>query len=172
MQDAIKCCHHLLHFCSNSKSQRKTSYLVTLSCFIYRIKLSKCCSKDNLDGCLKMQYCSLVELALLIMIWTTSCTNSSNFSKRKLMKVLNKLSIVHMVTMMSYTFILGLTNCPPSFSNSIGVKYSQVLMYAIATCIGIQFLLQFHQVVFHCCLRNSICNSKKFKIHKFFYKEK
>jgi hypothetical protein len=138
MQDAITMLSSFIALLLQFQKPKKTSYLVTLSCFIYKMKLNKCCSKYNLDGCLKLRYHSLVELAWLIMIWTTSCTNSSNSSKRKLTKVLNKLTIVHMVTMMSYTLILGLTNCPPFSSNSISVKYSQVLMYAIATSFGIQ----------------------------------
>jgi hypothetical protein len=43
-------------------------YLVTLLCFIYNMKLSKCCFGVNLDGCLEMWCGSLVDFAWLMMV--------------------------------------------------------------------------------------------------------
>jgi hypothetical protein len=48
MQDAIKMPSSFIAIVF--QFHRNASYLVTLSCFIYKMKLSKCCFKVNLDG--------------------------------------------------------------------------------------------------------------------------
>ncbi len=68
---------------------------------------------------------------------TTSWTKISNFPKMKLVRNLNKLIVVHMVVKMSHTLTLGLTDFSFSSSNSIHVKYSQMLTQAIVTCTTI-----------------------------------
>jgi hypothetical protein len=72
------------------------------------------------------------------MVVTTSCTNSSNFPKVKLVKNFNKLGVTCMVVRMSCTLTLGLIDYPSFSSNFANVKYSQVLTQAIATCNAIQ----------------------------------
>ncbi len=128
MQDAIKMPSAfitlLLQF------HRNASYLVTLSCFIYNMKLSKRNSKVNLDGCPKI-WCGSPNGPRMMMVGTTSCANSSNSIKLKLVKDLNKLGVAHMVIKTSRTPMLRSTNCPPSSSNSVGVKNSQVLTHVI-----------------------------------------
>ncbi len=115
----------------------KASYLITLSCLKNMMKLNKCCSRANLDGHPKVQCGSLVDLARLIMVGTTSCTKFSNSPKLKLVKYLNKFNVAYLVVRMSYTTTLRLINCPFSSSNLANVKYSQVLTQAIVTCIAI-----------------------------------
>jgi len=115
----------------------KASYLITLSCFKNMMKLNKCCSRANLDGHPKVQCGSLVELAWVIMVGTTSCTNFSNSPKLKLMKYWNKSSVAYMVIRMSCTTTSRLINCPFSSSNLANVKYSQILTRTIVTCIAI-----------------------------------
>jgi hypothetical protein len=73
-----------------------------------------------------------------------------------------------MVTMMSCTLILGLINCLPFSSNSIGVKYSQVLMYAIATCISIQSFASISSSSFSLLFEELNLQFKKIYIHKLF----
>jgi len=114
----------------------KASYLITLSCFKNMMKLNKC-SRANLDGHPKVQCGSLVDLARLVMVGTTSCTNFSNSPKLKLVKYLNKFNVAYMVVRMSYATTLRLINCPFSSSNLANVKYSQVLTQTIVICIAI-----------------------------------
>ncbi len=90
---------HLLLLC------HKLSYLITLSYFIYKKKLIKHCFKNNLNNHLKMQGGSFENLLWLITIETTSYTNSSNFPKMKLTRLLNKHGVAHMVAKMSHTYI-------------------------------------------------------------------
>jgi hypothetical protein len=97
---------------------RNASYLVTLLCLIYNMKLRKHCSGVNLDGRLEMWCGSQVDLTWPMMVETTSCTNSV---KLKLVKHLNKPCLV---AKMSCTPVLGSANCPPPSSNSIGVRES------------------------------------------------
>jgi hypothetical protein len=87
--------------------------------------------RTNLDGHPKVPCGSLVDFAWLIMARTTSCTNFSNFPKMKLVRDLNRLGVAHMVIRMSCTTTSGLTDCPLSSSNSVDVKYSQVLTQGI-----------------------------------------
>ncbi len=114
----------------------KASYLVTLSCFMNKMKPSKCCSKANLDGHPTVWCGSLVDLAWLIMVGTTSWTNFSNSPKVKLVRNLIKPSVACMI---SRTLTLGLTDCPLSSSNSADVKYSLMLTQVIATCTPIRW---------------------------------
>jgi len=116
----------------------KASYLVTLSCFMNKMKLSKCCSKANLDGPPTMRCGSLVDLAWLIMVGITSCVNSSNSPKVKLVRYLKKLGVTCMVARMSHTPTLGLIDCLLSSSNSTHVKYSPMLTQMIVACATIQ----------------------------------
>jgi hypothetical protein len=99
---------------------RNASYLVTLLCFIYNMKLSKRYSEVNLDDHSEMWCGSMVDLTWPMMVGTTSCANSSNSIKLKLVKDLNKLGITRMVVKMFHTPMLRSTNCPPPSSNSIG----------------------------------------------------
>jgi hypothetical protein len=55
--------------------------------------------------------------------------------KVKLVKVLNKLIVTRLVVDISHTPTLGSIDCLHSSSNSTIVKYSQVLMQAIAAYI-------------------------------------
>ncbi len=113
----------------------KASYLVTLSRFMNKMKLNKCCFKANLDGRPIVWCGSLVDLAWLIMVGTTSCTNSSNSPKVNLVRHLNK----HVVAcMISHTPSLGLIDCPFFSSNSADVKYSPMFTQVIVTCSTIQ----------------------------------
>jgi hypothetical protein len=66
----------------------------------------------------------------------TSCANSSNLVKLKLVKDLNKLGMAHMVVKTFCPPMLSLIDCPTLSSNSV-VKNSKVLTYVIATCIAI-----------------------------------
>ncbi len=94
----------------------KASYLITLSCFMYKMKLNKRYSEVK-NGCPKMQCDSLVNFTWIIMIKTTSYANSSNSSIVKLVRVLNTSHVVHMVAKTSCTPILRLINCmflPPT----------------------------------------------------------
>ncbi len=101
------------------------SYLVTLSCFIYKMKLNKryCWQLPRnvvwfLDGpCMTND------------VGTISCANSSNLVKLKLVKDLNKLGVSHMVIKTSCMPMLRFINCSPPSSNSVGVKKSQVLTH-------------------------------------------
>ncbi len=103
MQDAIKMPSSFIAFLF--QFHKNASYLVTLSCFIYNMKLSKHFSKVNLDGCLEMWCGSLVDLAWPMRVETTSCTNSSNLVKSKLVKDLDKLDVASMVVKMSRTHL-------------------------------------------------------------------
>lgn len=87
-----------------SQFQMKASYFVTLLCFMYKTKLNKQCFEANLDGCQEMWFNSLMDLTCLMMVRTTSYTNSSNLLKMKLVKVLNKPNITRIVTKTSCTF--------------------------------------------------------------------
>ncbi len=100
----------------------KASYLITLSCFMNKLKLSKHYFKANLDGRPIVHYGSLVDLTWLIMVGTTSCANFSNSPKVKLVRELNKPSVARMVTRMSCTLTLRLTNCPLFSFNLADVK--------------------------------------------------
>jgi hypothetical protein len=82
---------------------RNASYSVTLSCFIYNMKLNKCWFRVNLDGRPEMWCGSSVDNAWPMMVGTTNCASSSNLVKLKLVKDLNKHSMVHMVIKMSCT---------------------------------------------------------------------
>jgi hypothetical protein len=44
---------------------KETSYIITLSCFIYKMKLRKYYPKDNLDGGLKMWFGFTYELHMI-----------------------------------------------------------------------------------------------------------
>jgi hypothetical protein len=88
----------------------------------------------NLDGHPKVRCGSLVDLAWLIMARITSCIKFSNFPKVKLVRDFNGLDAV---LKMSHTPTLGLSNCPLSSSNTVDVKYSQVLTQVNATCTAI-----------------------------------
>jgi hypothetical protein len=73
------------------------------------------------------------------MIGIASCGNFSNFPKVKLVKNLNKLGVVCMVTKMFHAPTTSkVIDCQFSSSNLADVKYSQVLTQVIATCIAIR----------------------------------
>ncbi len=68
------------------------------------------------------------------LVKTTNWANFSNFPKMKLERNLNKLGVVLMVIKMSHTLTSRLTNFSFSSSNSIDVKYSQMLTQSTVTC--------------------------------------
>jgi len=72
-----------------------------------------------------------------ILIRTISWANFSKFPKMKLVRNLNKLGVVHMVVKMSHTLTSRLTNFSFFSSNSIFMKYSQMLTQAIIACTTI-----------------------------------
>jgi hypothetical protein len=116
---------------------RNASYLLTLLCLIYSMKLNKHSFGVNLDSHSEMWCGSLMDLAWTKMVGTTSCANFSNSVKVKSVKDLNKHSVARMVTKTYRTPILGSTNCPPTSFNFIGVKNSQVFTHVIAACTAI-----------------------------------
>jgi len=73
------------------------SYLITLLCFMNKMKLSKCCSIAILVGRQKVRCDSPVDLTWLIMVRTTSCANFSKFPKVKLVRDLKGPGVTHMV---------------------------------------------------------------------------
>jgi hypothetical protein len=132
MQDAIKMPSSFIPLLF--QFHRNASYLVKLSCFIYNMKLNKRYFVVNLDGRSKMWCSSLVDFAWPMMVGTTSNANSLNSIKLKLVKDLNKPS---MVIKTSHMPMLESTNCPPPSSNFIGVNNSQVLTHVIVACTAI-----------------------------------
>ncbi len=135
MQDAIKMPSSFIALLF--QLHRNASYLVMLLCFIYNMKWNKCCSRVNLDGCPKMWCGSLDDLTWPMMLGTTSCANSSNLVKLKLVKDLNKPGVAHMVVKTSrLPMLVSIDWTPPSF-NFVGVKNSQVLTHAIVACTAI-----------------------------------
>jgi hypothetical protein len=86
------------------------------------------CYMASLDGCPKMRCGSPMDLARLVMVVTTSCANLSKKFKVKLVRVLHKPNMVCMVVKMSYTLTSRLIDCSFFPSNSVDVKYSQMLM--------------------------------------------
>ncbi len=111
---------------------------MTLLCFMYRMKLSKCYYGCNLNEHAKMWWCFAMDLAWLIMVGTTSSTKISNFAKVKLTRLLNKHGMACMVIKTSHTLLLKSTNCPPPSSKFTNVKNNQMLMRAIVVSNVIQ----------------------------------
>ncbi len=68
------------------------------------------------------------------LVKTTSWANFSNSPKVKLVRNLNKLSVVCMVVRMSKTLYIGVDQFSIFSSSSIDVKYSQMLTQAIVAC--------------------------------------
>ncbi len=132
MQDAIKMPSSVITFLL--QFHKNASYLVTLSCFIYNMMLSKRCFGINLDGCPKMWCGSSMDLTWPMMVGIVSYANSSNSIKLKLVKDLKKLGMACMVIKTFCTPMLRSTNCAQPSSNCIGVKNSQVLTHAIVAC--------------------------------------
>ncbi len=135
MQDAIKMPSSFIALLF--QFHKNASYLVTLLCFIYNMKLSKHYSKVNLNNHSEMWCGSSIDIAWPMMAGTKSCANSSNLVKLKLVKDLSKLGVAHMVVKTSCTPMLKSTNCPPPSSNLVGVKNSQVLTHVIVAYTAI-----------------------------------
>ncbi len=133
---------------------------MTLLCFKYRMKLSKCYYGRNLNEHAKMWWCPAMDLAWLIMVGTTSST------KVKLMRLLNKHGMACMFIKTSHTLLLRSTNCPPPSSKFTNVKNNQMLMWPIVVSNVIQssnsnLLKQVLTTIEEACVKTS-----KNKLHK------
>jgi len=129
--------------------------LVILLCFICRMKLKKCCFNANLDICLEMWRGCPMNLTCVIMVGITSCVNSLNCPKVKLVWVLNKHDIASTVVKMSLHTCVWSTNCMPPSSNFINVKYSQMLMQVITTYSAIGSFSSRNPLSLRRCLKSS-----------------
>jgi hypothetical protein len=85
MQDAIK--NVIIIYYILIPIPIKALNLVILLCFIYRMKLKKCCFGANLDICLEMWCGCPMNLSCVIMVGITSCVTFLNFPKVKLVWV-------------------------------------------------------------------------------------
>ncbi len=111
---------------------------MTLLCFMYRMKLSKCYYGRNLNEHARTWWCSAMDLTWLIMVGTTSFAKISNSTKVKLVRLLKKHGMACMVIKTSHTLLLRSNNCPPPSSKFTNVKSNQMLMWVIIVSNVIQ----------------------------------
>jgi hypothetical protein len=84
----------------------KTQYMIiTLSCFMYKLKFKRYCLEVNFDNFFDIKKVPFVNLVWVVIVGTTRIINSSNSTRMKSVKLLNNASVTCIVTNISWTLL-------------------------------------------------------------------
>jgi len=89
--------NRIITYCTFKFFWQECVYIITLSCFMYRMNWNNHYFGFNLVSYLITMWALLVDLAWAWMVKTLSVISSSNLDKLKFIKVLNKTKIAHIV---------------------------------------------------------------------------
>ncbi len=120
--------HHILQSCSNPTRMCHTWLCCHVSCTRWIVTFVTLGSTSQ-SPCHNAS--SLVDLAWVWMVGTTSVVNSSKFDKLKFVKILENFGISRILTNISQTFKFQLTNYPTFDSISFGLNNSNMITFTI-----------------------------------------